>query len=153
MFDKVVDKLNQDTFKNIFYLFIISCFWTVSFYLFKPTLLQENYHILFSLLFCFSLIWALLSTVTLFLVEVLIIKTITNNNHKLISKLRVEIYLVLSLIGKSILIYFGYYYSMCFTEYLRFIFKWVSIIFTVFFILYVLVAIFNVSQKKNTSSH
>lgn len=119
MGDKLIEKLSKETFKNILYMAFIACFWVVSFYLFKPSLLEKSSILLGSLLFCLSFMYSILSLILLLLFEKLLFKA------KLISELlliRIEIYLLLSLIIKSAVICIGYYYSILFTTYLQIIF-------------------------------
>ena len=119
MTDKLLDKINTETFKNSLYLTLVFPFWVISFYLFKPEFLKENYVIIFSFLFGLSFTWLILSYLFLQVLEInilLIIKRLPIN----ISKIRVEIYLFSSFILKCISILVGYYYSFCFTDYLKF---------------------------------
>jgi len=119
MVDKFVEKLSKETFKNILYIAFIACFWVVSFYLFKPSLLKESFILLVSLLFCLSLMYFILSFILLLLLEKLLLKSRFVTQLLLI---RVEIYLIVSLIIKSISMCIGYYYSVSFTKYLRGVF-------------------------------
>ena len=119
MTDKLLDKINTETFKNSLYLTLVFPFWVISFYLFKPEFLKENYVIIFSFLFGLSFTWLILSYLFLQVLEInilLIIKKLPLD----ISKIRVEIYLFSSFILKCISILVGYYYSFCFTDYLKF---------------------------------
>ena len=119
MTDKLLDKINTETFKNSLYLTLVFPFWVISFYLFKPEFLKENYVIIFSFLFGLSFTWLILSYLFLQVLEInrlLIIKRLPIN----IAKIRVEIYLFSSFILKCIPLLVGYYYSFCFTDYLKF---------------------------------
>ena len=92
MTDKLLDKINTETFKNSLYLTLLFPFWVISFYLFKPEFLKENYVIIFSFLFGLSFTWLILSYLFLQVLEInilLIIKKLPLD----ISKIRVEIYL------------------------------------------------------------
>lgn len=127
MTDKLLDKINTETFKNSLYLTLLFPFWVISFYLFKPEFLKENYVIIFSFLFGLSFTWLILSYLFLQVLEInilLIIKKLPLD----ISKIRVEIYLFLSFILKCIPLLVGYYYSFCFTDYLKFAYFFIGIL-------------------------
>ena len=123
MVEKAIEKLSNDTFKNLLYVFLISCFWAVSLYLFKPSIFKEPYHIQFFILFAISFVWALFNSLILMLFESSFVMLLGKPTID-ISKIRVEIYTCIIILVKSAFIAFGYYYSMYFTEYLRFCFKW-----------------------------
>ena len=116
MYDKIVEKLNKELTKNLIYLFFISCFWAVSFYIFKPQILKEDYHIQFFLLFSFSFIW-----MSIYLIFWLFFEIAFRFG---INKVRIEVSVFTAIVFKSVFITIGYYYSMYFTQYLQMCFKW-----------------------------
>ena len=120
MYDKIVEKLNKELAKNLIYLFFISCFWAVSFYIFKPQLLKEDYHVQFFLLFSFSFIW-----MSIYLIFWLFFEIAFRFG---INKVRIEVSVFTAIVFKSVFITIGYYYSMYFTQYLQMCFKYSSIL-------------------------
>lgn len=119
MVDKFIEKLGKETFKNILYMAFVACFWVVTFRMFKPSLLKESFIFLGSLLFCLSLMWSILSFFLLLSLEYLLLKSRFGN---LLLLVRVEIYLIISLIIKSTFLCIGYYYTTSFTTYLQMVF-------------------------------
>jgi hypothetical protein len=122
MTDSAIEKLSKETVKHAFYVLVVSCFWGLSLFITKPELFKETFLIQFFVLFCTSFIWCFLGCLFGFLLEITFIKfNILNKNT--LQFIRVELYLLLVVFVKCVLIFFAYYYSLSFTEYLRFIFK------------------------------
>lgn len=125
MYDKIIEKLNKEITKNLTYLFFISCFWAVSFYIFKPQILKEAYHVQFFLLFCFSFVWMSIYLAFWLFFEI--------GFRFGINKVRVEVSVFTAILFKCVFITIGYYYSMYFTQYLQMCFKY-----STFFIIFIL---------------
>lgn len=122
MTDATIEKLSKETVKHVFYLIVISCFWGLSLYITKPEIFKENILIQIFTLFCVSFVWCFLGCLFGFLLEISFIK-LKLVSSKTLYFIRVELYLLFSVIIKCVFILFAYYYSFSFTEYLRFVSK------------------------------
>lgn len=121
MLESIVDKIEKDTFKNLLYVFFISCFWAVSFYLFKPSIFKEPCHVQFFILFASSFLCAVLYFPILVYTEAFL-QPIIHNFSNDIANLRMGFYVCAIVIIKSLYIAVGIYYQMDFTQYLKFYF-------------------------------
>lgn len=147
MTDSVIEKLSKETVKHAFYVLVVSSFWGLSLFITKPDLFKETLLIQFFILFCTSFVWCFLGCVFGFLLEITLIKfNILNKNT--LEFIRVELYLLLAIFIKCILIFFAYYYSLSFAEYLRFIFKSSIVIFLILFLNLLMVKLMKSKQEK-----
>lgn len=146
MIEDAIKKLSEETVKNTFYIGIVSCFWGLSLFITKPEIFKESLFILFFILFCTSFVWCFVSSIFGTLFGVFAVKLQSFKNESILH-IRVELYLLVAVFIKCIFIFFAYYYSFSFTEYLRFIMKW-SIISIVGLCLIILIGI--LCKKEQT---
>lgn len=116
--NSIVNNIGKGTFKTFLYVFVISMFWIVTFYLFKPEIFDEKLIILIPLLFSLSFMWFVLYFLAIFQLEYFI-RYFKDEYLEQLSTTRVEVYTTSSLILKSFYILYGFYYTIPLTLYLR----------------------------------
>lgn len=114
----LIKNIGKGTFKTIFYVVIISMFWQVGIYMFKPEFLKDPITTQIPLYFSLSFIWFMFYFFIFFIVEHFI-RLYTKEYMKELRNNRVDIYISFSLVLKSLYLIIGYYYSVSFTEYLQ----------------------------------
>lgn len=138
MTDSAIEKLSKETVKLVFYLLIVSCFWGLSIFITKPEIFKETLLVQVFVLFCVSFVWCFTGGIIGILIESTLLKMHLLKSNTLYH-IRVEIYLALSILLKCVLIFFAYYYSLKFTEYLYFVFKCSIIIILCLFLVFLMV--------------
>ncbi|MDI5950550.1 hypothetical protein [Flavobacterium yafengii] len=114
----LIKNIGKGTFKTIFYVVVISMFWQVGIYMFKPDFLKELIVIQIPLYFSLSFIWFMFYFLVFFRMEHFI-RLYTKEYMEELRNTRVDTYISLSLVFKSLYLIIGYYYSLSFTGYLQ----------------------------------
>lgn len=122
MVENIVDKMEKNTFKNLLYVFFISCFWAVFFYLFSPCIFNEPYHIQFFILFASSFLFVIFYFPILVYTEAFL-QPILRDFSNTIKSMRLELYLCVMVVIKSFYIAVGLYFEMTLNQYLKFYFS------------------------------
>lgn len=119
IFTSLIKSIGKGTSKTIFYVIIISMFWQVGFYMFKPEFLKEPLTTQVPLYFSLSFIWFIMYFLILFIMEHFI-RLYTQKYIDELRNTRVDVYISFSLLIKSLYLIVGYYYTQSLTSYLKF---------------------------------
>ena len=103
----LIKNIGKGTFKTIFYVVIISMFWQVGIYMFKPEFLKDPITTQIPLYFSLSFIWFMFYFFIFFIVEHFI-RLYTKEYMKELRNNRVDIYISFSLVLKSLYLIIGY---------------------------------------------
>lgn len=113
----VISNLGKAIFKSLFYLVLISFFWQVSFLICKPDFLKQEYYIQIPLYISLSVMWFISYYVIVFFIE-LNFSFYSKFFFSRLKNVRVDAYIIISFMFKSVYLLIAYIYSFSFIDYL-----------------------------------
>lgn len=105
-------KLHFSTKRILINIFVVFVFWTIPFIVFKPEILEMPIYVQFFLVTAFTILWIIIGMIYGLLLGILNIFSIKDSWF-------LEQVTFLSILFLCFYILIGYYYSVCFTDFIK----------------------------------